>query len=115
MNVVNNHTGIFNLGGEVTLMPGANPDVDEKAWDKVKDLPVVKNLVKLGVFKVTNKSFASLKDVSAVDSIALIKQTANKEVLERWLQDERAAKDTRVGVIAAINKQLDELKLPAAK
>lgn len=55
MKIENTEARVHHVGNEITLLPGVNDNVDEKAWDKVKDLPVVKHHVKVGHFVIIDE------------------------------------------------------------
>lgn len=113
--LVKNHTTSIltipcpKLGGEVVLMPGANPAVDGKKWAEAATAPMVKALLKLrkrSGLEVDEKIDASdsLADVDENDAVDLVDETVDAKILKKWKASEKRAE-----VLAAIEAQIEKI------
>ncbi|MED4455910.1 hypothetical protein [Metabacillus fastidiosus] len=94
-----NNKGNFSYEAEgVVLIPGTNK-VDEKAFEKFLEHPLMAELDEQGIF-VYGRS-------SAKDAIALVEDTFDIDTLEAMKADE-----DRKTVIEAIDKRIEELTNP---
>jgi len=108
--VKNNRAQIFG-NHLLSLLPGVN-EVDAKAWDEFKLSPSIKHCIAEGEieeldFPTANPdSPVQIDDLNQKEALALVKATFDSKLLERW-----AANESRKGVLDALEKQMDALKL----
>lgn len=99
--------------GSVRLIPGVNQITDEAAKELSKELekPLNKALVDsreivLPEGKSKNTS-NQITELNANDAIGLVQDTFDKELLEKFLEDEEASSKKRVSVVKAIQEQIE--------
>ncbi len=98
-----NQTGITMHRNEFTLFPGVN-EVAAEQWEEAKKLNSINlqidegDFVEQGINPITARTVDNAK--------TLIKQTYNKELLEKWLVE-----DTRDSVKSAVSQQLKSITL----
>lgn len=92
--------------GSVRFMPGVN-DISRKDWEKVKDLPKVKELMQEEVISLVLKEEpeaggeSGILDLKPQEAAAVIKKTFDLEVLEDW-----KSKDSRKAVLKSLDHQI---------
>lgn len=124
--IKNNNAQVLVLCGTVRLMPGVN-DVSDKDFTKIKKskpkgadgpswLELLRGTVNdrgLPTLQVIDEGAGSsktgsksLEDMTAVEAIALVKETFDRDLLNTWAEGE-----SRKTVTDAIDAQLDAIKL----
>lgn len=103
MIIKNNSKYILHVG-KLSLNIGPN-EVEENEWDKVKDHPLVKIWVEKKDIEIKEGSIKDVTKLHADEAIEVIEYTFDSKKLEEWKE-----KEDRKTVIAAIEKQLKELK-----
>lgn len=108
--VKNNRAQIFG-NHLMKLLPGVN-EVDAKTWDEFKLSPSIKHFIAEGEIEeldlpnAQEGSPVQIDDLNQKEALALVKATFDSKLLERW-----AANESRKGVLDALEKQMDALKL----
>lgn len=113
MPIVKNHRAQIFGNHLMRLLPGVN-EVDAKAWDEFKTSPSIKHFIAEGEIEELDLPNAhegspvQIDDLNQKEALALVKATFDSKLLERW-----AANESRKGVLDALEKQMDALKLKA--
>lgn len=99
----------------MTLIPGVN-EVDGKVWEEFRKSPAIKHYIAEGEIEemelvagkdnVAGSAPFDLTALNQKDAVGLVKATFDKALLERWAEAE-----SRKGVLDALEKQMDALKL----
>lgn len=87
----------------VQLQPGSN-EVSGAEWSLAKSIKLIKALITAG--KLVEHEQESLKDVDAARAVALVRDTFNKSLLEKW-SSERLS-ETVLTAIAEQRKVLND-------
>ncbi|MFT9496372.1 hypothetical protein [Anaerosolibacter sp.] len=99
-----NHSKYIKHVEEISLNIGGN-EVDEKAWEKATQHPIVKGWIENGDVEVEQ---GDLEDITKITpgskAIAIIETTFSQEKLQKWQETEK-----RKAVLEAINKQIEYL------
>lgn len=91
----------------LVLLPGINPNVDEAAWEKAKEIALVQHYLKTKEIEVVDVEGAKAGEELDVNSLSvaaatkLIGDTFDRAVLEGWKK-----KAEKRGVQVAIDNQL---------
>ena len=107
--VKNNAPSLHGLAGICRLMPGAN-EVEDEAWEKVKDFRAVKRRLESGEYEVLQGKSDGIKGFTAKKAAELVKETYDMSLLEKWDSEE-----TRPSVRKALKEQIEFMRLPAAE
>lgn len=95
----------------LSLLPGVN-EVDAKKWAEFKTSPAIVHFMGEGEIEEMDlpvphdDSPVQIDDLNQKDAIALVKETFDIALLNRWAENE-----TRKGVLDALEKQFDAVKL----
>ena len=111
--LVHNKGNYIRHFGSIVLVPGAN-EVDnalKSEFEKQASVKLNKHLIDTGEIVIPDKKGSaggvdSIVNLAANDAIKLAMDTFDKELLERFLADEKEAK-SRVSVVKAIEEQLE--------
>jgi hypothetical protein len=97
---------------DVDLKPGVN-DIPSAHWREIQKIAVIGHHLKAGSLSTDDSSLpgadgdqANLAEMNIKDATRLISNTHDMALLDRW-----AEKEERKGVLDAIEKQQDKLKL----
>jgi hypothetical protein len=96
----------------LVLLPGINPNVDEAAWEKAKEIALVQHYLKTKEIEVMDLEGAKagekldINGLSVAAATKLIGDTFDRAALEDW----KKAAEKR-GVQSAIEKQLELLEV----
>jgi hypothetical protein len=131
--VKNNTARVIGLGDGANLLPGVN-DIDDEVWKKAQQTVVVKSFLQkqegetqptlelvssteaatattaTGTTDTGTAGTGTLSSKNVTDAKALIAETYDRKLLERWRTEE-----TRHTVQQAIDEQLEKLKLSEAE
>lgn len=108
--VKNNRPQIFG-NHLMTLLPGVN-EVDAKKWEEFSKSPAIKHHIAEGEIEELDLPNAhegspvQIDDLNQKEALALVKATFDSKLLERWAENE-----SRKGVLDALEKQMDAIKL----
>lgn len=102
--IIKNNSNHIRHIGRITLNIGPN-EVKKNEWEKVKEHPFIKLWLEDGTIEIKEGSIKDITKLNATDAIEVVEYTFNSKTLEKWLKEE-----DRKTVIAAIEKQLKELK-----
>ena len=91
------------------LLPGVNRLTAEQ-WAIAKAHPIVQIYIKEGVLSELKGASADRLPDDEEAAISIVRDTVQEEILRDWSRNEK-----RKGVLAALDEQLDKLKLEAAK
>lgn len=111
--LVHNKGNYIRHFGSIVLVPGAN-EVDnafKAEFEKQASVKLNKHLIDAGEIVIPDKKGSaggvdSIVNLAANDAIKIAMDTFDKELLERFLADEKEAK-SRVSVVKAIEEQLE--------
>lgn len=111
--LVHNKGNYIRHFGSIVLVPGVN-EVDyalKLEFDKQAAVKLNKHLIDTGEIVIPEKKGStrgvdSIVNLPANDAVKLAMDTFDKELLERFLADEKEAK-SRVSVVKAIEEQLE--------
>lgn len=111
--LVHNKGNYIRHFGSIVLVPGAN-EVDnalKAEFEKQASAKLNKHLIDAGEIVIPDKKGSaggvdSIVNLAANDAIKIAMDTFDKELLERFLADEKEAK-SRVSVVKAIEEQLE--------
>ena len=110
MIVTLNKNGVVHLQ-KMTLFPGANNEIDAKAFAEELKHPIVKAMVEAGDISYEESELASplpeeqyLLKMKPKEAIDLVEKTINSELLSAWLKVEN-----RPAVKKALEAQIKEL------
>ena len=111
--LVHNKGNYIRHFGSIVLVPGAN-EVDnalKAEFEKQASVKLNKYLIDTGEIVIPDKKGSaggvdSIVNLPANDAVKLAMDTFDKELLERFLADEKEAK-SRVSVVKAIEEQLE--------
>ena len=112
--VKNNRAQIFG-NHLMTLLPGVN-EVDAKKWEEFKLSPAIKHGISEGEIEEVDLPSAhddspvQISDLNQKEALALVKATFDMTLLERWAESE-----SRKGVLDALEKQIDAVKVKKPK
>lgn len=106
--------------GEVMLIPGAN-ELDEASTKRFNDAltnPLNKALIDKELFIIGSEkggNSGGITDINAEESLLLIEDTFDLELLAKWLDEEKAKKSrARKSVVKSIEDRVDYIQNPPA-
>lgn len=97
----------------VNLKSGVTRDFPENVWEKIKDYPVVQNLLKLGALRVETEEVTttpedaaptdphSIANIALTQALDLVENSFDIDQLERWHE-----KENRIKVRNSIMKRI---------